>query len=255
MVMERCGGGIANLVHETHTVRFTAGVLWCVQCGAYATRQPRRLAEPCGRRPATEAQRNVLQRLSAGKAPTTARYLEEVATANNGVRGSAESHTDEVRWRRGEGDNGLLTRVTQHGGRAVGRQCQIAAAPTGRYARLRGGALHRGGDEGMTIRADSESHIVRAVPDVSERIRRQPVPGAVVAERGDHICSPSATAGWTRRLCITTTACAKACNICSEPTRSKCKGCDFPVCLKCARDGRHCKADSSRIAEMRSAPT
>ncbi len=55
---------------------------WCRLCAAFSSRWQRQLLKSCPGKPRSLAQRNVLRRLSAGLAPTTAHYLTDVARAS-----------------------------------------------------------------------------------------------------------------------------------------------------------------------------
>ncbi len=92
MLTTPCGGAIHSAIHQTHRLHSSQGLLWCRACGAFSSRWPRQLIQQCPRRPRSAAQRNVLRRLTAGMAPTTADYLRDVATA----RGIPENSVDRV---------------------------------------------------------------------------------------------------------------------------------------------------------------
>ncbi len=229
----------ASCIHRTRYAARQALSGVC-QGGAYATRQPRRLAESCSRRPATEAQRNVLRRLTAGQPPTTAAYLEEVAAANGGVRGSAESHADILAWRRGADVIGPMGRALNRDRGRSGHHCRDATPPTGVYARLKGGSLYRGPPaETPAVAEDADAHVVRDARLKRDKLEHPSVEGPRVGDvRGaTTLCMPSSGTGWSRRLRVGTTPCAQACNACAHPTRSTCRGCGRGICVNCARDG------------------
>ncbi len=108
--------GGSGAIHHTHRMQITRGVHWCAACGAYTVRWPRELKRACKGAPGSEAQANVRRRLSSGLAPTTAHYLEDA--------------------------DKLKDRAKQ--GRADHRR-HSQPPPCGRYLRLPGGPLHRGG--------------------------------------------------------------------------------------------------------------
>ncbi len=77
-----CGGAISADIHQTHIICTSQGLTWCRACGAYSSRWPRQLLQQCTRRPRSQAQRNVLRRLTAGMMPTTSGYLASVAQSS-----------------------------------------------------------------------------------------------------------------------------------------------------------------------------
>ncbi len=77
--LKPCRGDTAQQCHASHQLDASLGFVWCRKCGAYTSKVPRALRRPCPRRPATEAQANVLRRLLGGLAPTTAAYAAAVA--------------------------------------------------------------------------------------------------------------------------------------------------------------------------------
>ncbi len=85
---ETCGGAVALRCDESHDLRETNGITWCARCGGYMSRWPRLLLKPCRNKPASQAARNVLRRLTMGLPPTTAAYLEQVAKDNGAPAGS-----------------------------------------------------------------------------------------------------------------------------------------------------------------------
>ncbi len=140
MFSEKCKGSTLNLVHPSHSVRTTAGVIWCTRCGSFATRRPRLLAKECSLRPRTEPQRNVLRRLTLNLAPTTASYLADVAFDNGGVRGADNGLAEEVAWIKTRADASIDTRTSHV---KTPTAATMAMAPTGRYARSPGGHLFK----------------------------------------------------------------------------------------------------------------
>ncbi len=75
----RCRGNLAAQCHRSHLLRHLEGIIYCRNCGAYATKRPTALKKECRRSPPNEARRNVLRRLRMGLLPTTAKYLWELA--------------------------------------------------------------------------------------------------------------------------------------------------------------------------------
>ncbi len=141
---QACAGTILERIHGTHQLRDIQGVVWCVRCGAYTSRWPRNLLRPCPGRPLSAAQANVLRRLTEGKPPTTACYLEQVALIEGRPAG-AVAHEAEVRWRATARDR---TDDAERGARMISAGAsnardRLAKPPVGCYLRLRGGPLYR----------------------------------------------------------------------------------------------------------------
>ncbi len=98
----RCRGDLSTQCHPTHLLKAFESIVYCRNCGAYATKRPTALKRECRRVPPTEARRNVLRRLRQGLLPTTARYLWELveehgavqATSLGGSRGAGTSGTN-----------------------------------------------------------------------------------------------------------------------------------------------------------------
>ncbi len=239
LAKEKCAGDIKQLIHDSHTTRITAGTTWCTRCGAYTTRWPRRLAVECNGRPRTEAQRNILRRLSACLPPTTADYLADVAADNGGLREGMADHQAEKQWRQqaAAGDN--CRRRDQIA--AVNIGSRAATPPTGRYARLRGGALHP--DTVSMVLPNGAAGSSDAAPAQPARrdVENGTVEEAAIGGKAD-ICRPAAHDSWTRRTVTSTLACASLCGICRAPTRTACRGCDRALCIACARQRRPCQS-------------
>lgn len=238
----KCAGDISSLIHGTHTTRVTAGTTWCTKCGAYTTRWPRRLGAECSGRPQSEAQRNILRRLSANLPPTTAGYLGDVAADNGGLRDGKADHKAELLWRQlAAGSGNDQARTKSDTVRAATGGGQLAAPPTGRYARLRGGALHADTVHAMT---DDKDRTIAGV--TSLRHERRSDHGTAVSEvmrvEKANICQPSADDSWTRRVTTSTVACASICGSCRTPTRTECRGCGKALCITCARQRRPCSS-------------
>ncbi len=89
----RCRGDLAAQCHRTHHLKALETIVFCRNCGAYATKRPTALKRECRRMPPTEARRNVLRRLRQGLLPTTAKYLWELVEEHNAARATALSHT------------------------------------------------------------------------------------------------------------------------------------------------------------------
>ncbi len=249
---ERCPGSALEGIHNTHLTRCSAGIVWCTRCGAFMTRWPRRLLKPCGGRPATDAQRNVLRRLNENKLPTTAKYLNEVAVMHGGLGNGAPDYSTEVQWRRqpaarheepATGDEaGPIDGHDANGQqRAAVSMVLSATLPTGRYARLVGGALHRRADardeSTSSDGAPGQAGAAPRVPPARNAIQSQPRTGTASA----NACQPSDGTSWTRRLDTARAKCAMLCGVCQSPTRTSCRGCHSPLCIDCARKRAYCK--------------
>ncbi len=74
----KCRGNLASQCHVSHLLKCIEGIVYCRNCGAYTTKRPTALRQPCRRAPPTEARRNILRRLQRGLLPTTAKYLWEM---------------------------------------------------------------------------------------------------------------------------------------------------------------------------------
>ncbi len=235
---ERCLGPISQAIHHTHCTINSGGIIWCSKCGAYMTRWPRRLAQPCAHRPVSDAQRNVLNRLRNEKAPTTASYLQHEPCQDGSM---------------GLSNGGFNVRDDEPGGRLP------PAAAHGRYARLAGGHLYRASattaasmstqSANVSARAAEDQRIRVATALVNVTPAEPPTQRRLDGTRRSHaapargdpaLCQLADGVGWTRRLCVSTTSCAATCNICDYVTRSKCRGCNRAICLTCARGGRAC---------------
>ncbi len=297
-----CAGDVEEQIHDTHSMRETRGVRWCINCGCYSTRWPRELRRACRQVPQSEAQRNVRRRLSAGLPPTTAAYLEEVAAERN--------EEDTIK-------NGGAAQATRS------RQAnRTASAPCGRYLRLPGGPLHREaafarrhdeGDEGVhhdaadhhqhqgseknvlprthggpgqrtrhspqQRQAEEEESCHRADGQAALPMRRVPIDadagsqvdsrsgGAATASAGGRgprrglrgtqsagpsimaelhveealdLCKPSPADSWSRRLSCRPYGGSAQCQRCDALTRTRCKGCERPICASCAKSRMAC---------------
>ncbi len=178
--------------------------------------------------------------------PTTAPYLTSVAVDNGGIIGANNSHADEVAWRRGTTAT-HLSADTMSGGTTttttIATTSTMARVPTGRYARLPGGHLHRAAAQATDVSftgdiAGAPGHRRPLHPLADGGTEAH---GAQMSQR-ENICAPTAEAAWTRRLHTRHTACAKACGICGTPTRTLCRGCMRPLCISCARERGTCAA-------------
>ncbi len=55
------------------------------------------------------------------------------------------------------------------------------------------------------------------------------------------LCRPSATASWSQRLALPHGASFGSCSVCASRSRTHCRGCLMPLCIRCARDKVWCK--------------
>ncbi len=253
---EKCSGSALQHVHATHHMCNTAGTMWCIKCGAFTTRWPRRLRFECLGRPATVAQRNVLRRLRTELAPTTADDLRRDTVA-------AREHGLAMPQQDADNDGQLTTRTI------------------GMYARLPGGHLYRHTDSSYDAYLNTDTanrtdhHNTNKSPSPSSsqarsaqrgrdlastaadgEPRETTVPhtllggnkgadqsGAADAER---ICNPTTDTPWTRRTAAKNMPCAKTCAICGALTRLTCRGCHLPCCIECAKARRKCRPPTFR---------
>ncbi len=178
--------------------------------------------------------------------PTTAPYLTSVAVDNGGIIGADNSHADEVAWRRGTTTT-HLSADTMSGGTTmtttIATTTTVAKAPTGRYARLPGGHLHRAAAQAAETTSTGDT-----VGTPGHRRPLHPLTDGEVEAHSlqmsqrENVCVPAANAAWTRRLHARHTTCAKACGVCDAPTRTVCRGCMRPLCIRCARERARCSA-------------
>jgi hypothetical protein len=256
-------GDVEGQIHATHILRETRGVKWCIRCGCYSSRWPRELRRACKQSPQSEAQHNVRRRLSAGLPPTTAQYLEDVATE-----------------RRSDGASRSAARA--------------ASVPSGRYLRLPGGPLHRAA---ATVEQKDDVYDCRGAEDCGRSLRdahdalddvgdggenglpyvrvpaSEAVSGATTRSEvsaaggggdgprrrlrgkqriGSHsapevnggeaiaICRPSPGDSWSRRLACRPCGGNALCQRCDSFTRARCRGCEKPICATCAKSRLAC---------------
>jgi hypothetical protein len=217
----RCQGDISTTFHSSHDVHHSDGVWWCRRCGAFSSRWPRRLLLQCSGAPRSEAQRNVLNRLRSGRAPTTAGYLAEVrdleAASNGGVA--------------------VATRE--------GRASQTTAVAAGRYLRLRGGPLHPDGVSGENLpppshrRSEAAPRLAAMQAGPTHRVEQcQGHPSVPLA--GVSLCRPARSEGWAARIRGAPMRSRGACTACSHATLTRCRQCGRPLCIECAKRALHC---------------
>ena len=70
-VPERAGD--ASRAHSSHCLRVSAGVLWCLRCGRYASKQMKALVEPCSQ--PSEWGAKCIHRFKAGIHPDPSREI------------------------------------------------------------------------------------------------------------------------------------------------------------------------------------
>ncbi len=254
-----CKGDISDMIHISHSLRWSGRVLYCGKCGWYTSRIPRSLRKPCRGAPASEAARNVLRRLRLGLPPTTAHYHTDLVTrfddrvdahgdaheagggtsarrrisrgdssatatgASSAVRPDAAPHEDIV------GDEVAADRRAQSAGGATEQHEQGNCAPTRR--RIVGKQPPREGGDASERRGEGE-HVQHLDPTQEER-----VPQASATEGW---CSPSKNSPWTRRVTTGSTWAPAACNVCKGGSRLRCRQCLRPICLRCAKVAAPC---------------
>ncbi len=216
----RCQGDIAATFHYSHDVRHNDGVWWCRRCGAFSSRWPRRLLTQCSGAPRSEAQRNVLNRLRSGRAPTTAGYLA-------GVRDLEAAS-----------DAGAVATIRDE------RVSQAKFTTAGRYLRLKGGPLHPG-----TALVEDQS---RRPPDDAPRPAEPQARGTHQVHQslsrptappvGTSLCHPSRAEGWAARIRGVPMRSRGACTACSRATLTRCRQCGRPLCIVCAKGALHCNS-------------
>ncbi len=259
-----CRGAFADQVHGTHQMSWQGGVAWCRRCGAYTTRMPRRLLEPCVGRPATAAQANVRRRLLAGLPPTTAKYL---------LHGGHTSAADVARARPQSGLPALTSTDVLVGahherdgfgaeGNAAVDALVDRAVDSSRYRRLE---LRRRQEKAMEEAAGQESTgapcssgPARAASQPPLGLRSQPLTRHTGKQpqrsrsadrrrqRLQECCRPTSAAGWTARVQAAVVQQGSSCHLCSRRCSTRCRGCKAPLCVDCAKVGSHCKHSLAR---------
>ncbi len=94
---------------------------------------------------------------------------------------------------------------------------------------------------------EREARLVTAVVP-RRRIRGKSSPPSIAAPpaiRSSSWCSPSASAGWSRRLHGHQSAGKARCHACGTLTSLKCRGCNLRLCLSCAGQAKWCIAERS----------
>ncbi len=227
LARETCGGSIVAHIDESHALRITGGVTWCNLCGAFTSRWPRALLDPCRRRPWPADRRNVLRRLRQGLPPSAAEHFSKAIHAG-GAPSGVPDHAGETAWRGGRVvyDNGSpLSTSTMQAQLAQRVPEGIAKPPTGIYSRLP--ANTRGG---TSQTAPSSSPLAPAATIHEARQRASP----------DRHCSGQGN--WGGRVRAVAIQHMDPCHLCRKDTISCCRGCGARLCVTCARARRACSA-------------
>ncbi len=255
-----CRGALQNQSHASHVLRSQGELLWCVRCGAFAARLPRRLAAPCTGRPQNHTQRTMLMRLREGRDPRRG-YTTEVLSARGRealtARGARESGSKRCA---GAGLNATWGRTPE---RLVGR-----------YLRLPGGPLHRAGPGHIQqdVADGLVQHLATSPAQQPVQVRRRlrtkthdatwlgpstasgsatattsraapQVSMAATAFGRPSLCTPTPTDSWTRRVTWAGSggpSCTTPCHKCGRRCRTYCKGCGRSLCAGCARGRAAC---------------
>ncbi len=275
---KQCKGEITLQCHPSHTLCWKEGFLWCDECAAYTTRQPRQLRLPCPGKAAGDTRRNILRRLREGLPPTTANY----AASHKAHHRDAEDEEALMHWINTD------TRPDQaHGGRhrPTGEEAEQPAARVrrrtarslppmacgdthsraGRRAasadrRISRAAAKRGPRSTTTPSSIQTGANADALPvprashsPSTQTYRAEPgnepavtaAASAIAPVSVDPLCNPHPGEAWTRRLLPGAGMELIACSICTTATRTRCRGCHRPTCWHCARARISCAATSS----------
>ncbi len=274
----KCRGNIATQCHGTHALRYVEGLLYCRNCGAYATKRPTSLKQMCNRTPLNEARRNVLRRLAAGLLPTTAKYLKELAaeeeaksaraaTVNEAARSDAVTANDEdrgaVTTRVSDHERSYRTLVGDNGGHERDEvNVNAAARPLQRLGQdAIGSSSSSANAHGTTVTAGSSTGsdaLVQWEHALPDGMGRQHVAGEQASNassphqmegrgRRSDWCKPTASplAPWIRRIKIGVGDLARECHLCGRIARAACRGCHATMCIDCAKSRRECRVNAS----------
>ncbi len=253
-----CGGAINSEVHQTHSLCTSQGLTWCRACGAFSSRWPRQLLSPCPHRPRSQAQRNVLRRLSAGLMPTTAGYLAGVAQSS-GKPADTVDNISVIDQAVGTKDV-IIGRNMNSGAVVHGRHGRPQDAPSDPVSpRPRG--LNTRPSEHRYFRLDkrqtkvsapapSASHtdtLVQRAPGSGPEPRapssEQRAPNNSVRQLTVLNCtSHDAIIGhWSGRAAISGAKHPTPCNACAALTRIRCRSCRQGLCIQCIKAGQACR--------------
>ncbi len=272
-----CGGALQGTIHQSHRLFSSHGVVWCRVCGAFASRWPRQLVNQCTGRPRSQAQRNVLRRLTSGLTPTTAAYLAEVATAG----GKPATNTDQIvsvsrsfghGHAASEGDDAVSNHHPSqplHEHQACDRPVRPRAdashpvAPRGRPDGFdEDHGLNRGNDVSAPLISShcyprlqerrrrerdqfspSAGQSTRVVTDQPTSPRRDTVARRIHSSSDDErVCTARCPAAgqWSNHLAVGGPRHLTRCTACDGATRLRCRQCLRGLCIVCAKAGRPC---------------
>ncbi len=284
---KQCKGEITLQCHPSHSLCWKEGFLWCDECAAYTTRQPRQLRLPCPGKAAGETRRNILRRLRDGLPPTTAKYAlshkvchrdaEDDAALEHWIRAEARpGHAPDDHQRSAEDE---AAQPAARGRRQAARSLPPTARGTprpraGRRATSAGsrptstatqhGPRNVATSSSASIGASAAAQAALRVSLTSSTFAYRDVyggePAAPSAGTASYsaspsiLCSPQREEAWTRRLLPGPGMELADCNICSTATRTRCRGCHRPTCWNCARARAscvaiRCSADEPRAVE------
>jgi hypothetical protein len=224
-----CRGDVTARIHESHSLRFSSGVMWCRTCGSYTSRLPRALVRPCPARPPSVAARNVLRRLREGLPPTTAPYLRR-----QGEEWDQEQTDAWIALRQAELDtNAAAADAAATNGCGANARRRRPPAASGTVPR-------RADASPFDVSGTSQVGAERAgdaADDAAPHLTSMQIDARVESWR---ICAPAPLQAWTRRLSVAASWARGRCHLCEAVANARCKGCDELLCVRCARQRRHC---------------
>ncbi len=259
---EECYGHIAARCHRTHDLSIECGILWCRSCGAYTSRQPRALKQPCPRKPPSEAAANVRARLAKGLPPTTAAYLTgaSIAVSGSGVHDGPTPMTSAPTPTHYQNDNGdhrdieqQTMRLPTHTDSGRPPTPIVSKKSENAYLSSRYRILDQRRGHDLQPQAAETYASDDAPRSTAELPRRRRITGKrtvgtdfsapdLTETMNKARCNPAVTQPWSTRLAIGRTAVARPCHICENLCRGQCTGCYSALCISCARARRACRA-------------
>ncbi len=264
LLHEACGGNIRHRIDETHALHHTKGITWCNNCGAYTTRWPRRLLHKCDRRPRTAVHRTILKRLRAGLPPMDAPHFQIAAKEDEGRSGNIEDPHPETtgRYARLPAEKGLRDlrwRCTPCNDPLLPPGMLPAVRPCLPWSRTKWTAAT--GHDATVI--DGNRLFDRSEPASlmdptrlkwhSECLRTAEPPAP-----GEACSRPTVATAWTRWIVTERLAEVLPCDArpsCSNTTRSRCRSCKAPLCMRCIREGRQCVLGKSLMSHSHIEPS
>ncbi len=228
---EVCGGSILQHIDETHALRHSGGVIWCVKCGGYTSRWPRSLLLPCRGKPWSASRRNVLRRLLLGLPPTPADHLQQTIL-EGGAPAGVPDYAGEAMWRSGvpiKGDARPLNPESMHTQLTEGNRGKAAVPPRGVYSRLPANRC----ETTCTPTDDARTN-----PTATTSATLTPVRTGASRTSRTHHCD--GIGAWSSRVRASANRHRDACHLCSDLTSTCCRGCGARLCMKCARGKQAC---------------